>query len=237
MDNSDIDLHDYLDLANIESIQPKTRGQKMRQRAAEAELANTYLAEVQSSMPNTRGRKLRQKVPNNKTIDIDKIVKDDMPSYTIRQDLKVALHSRKLATKADRNPKENKKLQTEKARQLQIEKDFKEKEAKRRALEKAKISVLIEKHRPRIQNTPKEANILGVGKDAYRNDKEGTEKEKPIYKKATKESQIKSSHNKGTKLNKGMSDALLGDPIANAKKNTKKVKAAGRTDKIDENDV
>ena len=39
-DNSDIDLHDYLDLANIESIQPKTRGQKMRQRAAEAELAN-----------------------------------------------------------------------------------------------------------------------------------------------------------------------------------------------------
>ena len=112
---SDIDSHDYLDLANIESTQPKTRGQKKRQKAAEAELANTYLAEVQSSMPNTRGRKLRQKVPNNEIVDIDKIVKNDMPRYTIRQDLKVTLHSRKSDTETDKKLKENRKLQAEKA--------------------------------------------------------------------------------------------------------------------------
>ena len=34
-----------------------------------------------------------------------------------------------------------------------------------------------------------------------------------------------------------MPDALLGDPIVNTKKNTKKAKATGQTDKIDENDV
>ena len=49
----------------------------------------------------------------------------------------------------------------------------------------------------------------------------------PPYKKATKASQIKSSHNKGTKPNKDMPDALLGDPIVNTKKNTKKTKATG----------
>ena len=32
------------------------------------------------------------------------------------------------------------------------------------------------------------------------------------------QNQIKSSHNKGTKPNKDRSDALLGDPIVNAKK-------------------
>ena len=34
-----------------------------------------------------------------------------------------------------------------------------------------------------------------------------------------------------------MPDALLGDPIVNAKKNTKKAKATGQTDNIDENDI
>ena len=49
----------------------------------------------------------------------------------------------------------------------------------------------------------------------------------PPYKKATKASQIKSSHNKGTKPNKDILDALLGDPIVNTKKNTKKAEATG----------
>ena len=31
--------------------------------------------------------------------------------------------------------------------------------------------------------------------------------------------------------------SLLGDPIVNTTKNTKKAKATGQTDKIDENDV
>ena len=47
------------------------------------------------------------------------------------------------------------------------------------------------------------------------------------YKKATKTSQIKLSQNKGTKPNKDRSDALLGDPIVNTKKNTKKAKPTG----------
>ena len=57
------------------------------------------------------------------------------------------------------------------------------------------------------------------------------------YKKATKASQIKTSQSKGTKPNKDRSDALLGDPIVNTKKNTKKAKATGQTDNIDENDL
>ena len=236
-DSSDIDSHDYLDLVNIEIIQPNTRDQKKRQKAAEAEIANIHLANVEIIKPNTRGRKLRQKVPDDEVIDIDKIAKDDMPRYTIKQELKDILHAGKLAKEIERKLKENRKLQAEKARQLQIEKDLKEKEAKRCALEKAKISALIEKHRPCTPNTPNEINIPGTGINANINDKEGTKNAQPPYKKATKASQIKSSHNEGTKPNKDMPDALLGDPIVNTKKNTKKAKATGQTDNIDENDV
>ena len=150
-----------------------------------------------------------------------------MPRYTIKQELKDVLHARKLATEIERKLKENRKLQAEKARQLQIEKDLKEKEAKRRALEKAKIAALIDKHRPHTPNTPNEVNILGTGINADINDKEGTKKAQPPYKKATKASQIKSSHNKGTKPNKDIPDALLGDPIVNTEKNTKRPKQQG----------
>ena len=38
-DSSDIELHDYLDLANIDITQHNTRGQKKRQKAAEAKIA------------------------------------------------------------------------------------------------------------------------------------------------------------------------------------------------------
>ena len=81
-DSSDIDLHDYLDLTNTDIIQYKTRGQKQRQKAAEAELANMHLANIEIIKPNTRARKQRQKVPDNEEIDMDKI--DDMPRYTIK---------------------------------------------------------------------------------------------------------------------------------------------------------
>ena len=222
-DSSDVDSHDYLDLANIDTIQHNTRGQKKRQKAAEAEIANIHLAGIEIIKPNTRGRKQRQKVPDDEVIDMDKISKDDMPRYTINQELKDIIHARKLVTEIERQLKENRKLHAEKARQLQIEKDHKEKEAKRRALEKAKISALIDKHRPCTPSTPDEVNILGTGINADINDKEGTEMAQPPYKKATKGSQIKSSHNKGTKPNKDSSDALLGDPIVN----TKKAKATG----------
>ena len=137
----------------------------------------------------------------------------------------------------ERQLKENRRLQAEKARQLQIEKDIKEKEAKRCALEKAKIAALIDKHRSCTPSTPDEVNTLGTGINANTNEKKGTEKAQPPYKKATKSSQIKSSQNKGTKANKVRPDTLLGDPIVNTKKNTKKAKATGRTDNIDINDI
>ena len=80
-DSSNADLHDYLDLANANIIQYKTRGQKQRQKAAEAELANRHLANIESIRPNTRARKQRQKVPDDEEIDMDKIAKDDMPRH------------------------------------------------------------------------------------------------------------------------------------------------------------
>ena len=141
--------------------------------------------------------------------------------------MKDILHARKVATEIERQLKENRRLQTEKARQLQIAKDIKENEAKRRALEKAKIAALIDKHRLHTPSTPDEVNKLGTGINADTNEREGTEKAQPSYKKATKASQIESSQNKGTKPNKDMPDALLGDPIVNTKRNTKKAKATG----------
>ena len=83
-DSSDVDSHDYLDLANTDIIQYKTRGQKQRQKAAEAELANRHLANIESIRPNTRARKQRQKVPDDEEIDMDKIAKDDTPRYAIK---------------------------------------------------------------------------------------------------------------------------------------------------------
>ena len=42
-DSSNADLHDYLDLANTDIIRYNTRGQKQREKAAEAELANMHV--------------------------------------------------------------------------------------------------------------------------------------------------------------------------------------------------
>ena len=81
---ADIDSHDYLDLANTDIIQYKTRGQKQRQKAAKAELANMHLANIESIRPNTRARKQKQKVPDDEEIDMDKIAKDYMPRYAIK---------------------------------------------------------------------------------------------------------------------------------------------------------
>ena len=226
-DSSDADLSDYLDLANTNIIQYRTRGQKQRQKSAEAEFTNRHLANIASIRPNTRARKQRQKVPNDEEIDMDKIAKDNMPRHAIKRDLKDVLHARKVATEIKRQLKENRRLQAEKARQLQMGKDIKEKEAKRHALEKAKIVALIAKHRSCTPNTPDKVNKLGTGINANTNEKQGTEKVHPQYKKATKASQIKTSQNKGTNPDKDTQDALLGYLIINAKKNMKKAKATG----------
>ena len=62
----------------------KTRGQKQRQKAAEAESANRHVTNIESRKPNNRTRKQRQKVPDNEKIDMDKIVKDNTPRYAIK---------------------------------------------------------------------------------------------------------------------------------------------------------
>ena len=79
----------------------------------------------------------------------------------------------------------------EKAERLQIEKDTKDKEAKRLALEKAQIEALIEKYGPCTPKTPDKVNTTGTGKNANINGQKGIEKEKPPHKKAMKASQIK----------------------------------------------
>ena len=50
-DSSNTDLPDYLDLANTNIIPYKTRGQKQRQKAAEAELANRHVINIENRSP------------------------------------------------------------------------------------------------------------------------------------------------------------------------------------------
>ena len=108
---------------------------------------------------------------------------------------------------------------------------MKDKEAKRFAIEKAQIEALIEKHRPHTPKTPDEVSKSGTGKNAKADGQEGTKKEKPPYKKATKDIQIKKSHKKGKEAKntkRGNTDTLLGDPVANTAIATGK----GQKDKI-----
>ena len=208
-DNSNTDLHSYLDLAGTNIIPYRTRGQKQRHDENERANANRRSALTDYTKPNKKVKIQRQKVPDDEDIDIDKIVKGDKPK-----------DDRKSATEIERQSKgkEAKRLVLEKAKRIQIQKDMKDKEAKRLALEKAQIEALIAKYRPRTLKTPDEVNTSGTGKNANTDGREGTEKVKPPHKKATKDSQIKSSQKKGNKAkkaNKVNPDTLLGDPVAN----------------------
>ena len=95
---------------------------------------------------------------------------------------------RNSATKTEKQYKEKqaKRLALEKAKRIQGQKDMKDKEAKRITLEKAKIEALIEKHRPRTLKTPDEVSSLGTGKNPKVDGQEGTEKGKPPYQKGNK---------------------------------------------------
>ena len=147
--------------------------------------------------------------------------------------------SPKSATKIEKQSreKEAKRLVLEKAKRIQIQKDMKDKEAKRFALEKVQIEALIEKHRPHTPKTPDEVNTSGAGKNANMDGREGTEKVKPPHKKATKDSQIKTSRKKGEKANKGNPDTLLGDLVASTATCIEKAKEKGQKDKIGIDDI
>ena len=78
--------------------------------------------------------------------------------------------------------------------------------------------------------TPDEVSTLGTGKNAKVDGQEGYEKEKPPYKKATKDIQIKKSCKKGEKAKnakRGNPDTLLGDLVANTVTGTEKAKGKG----------
>ena len=108
---------------------------------------------------------------------------------------------RNSATKTEKQYKEKeaKRLALEKAKRIQMQKDMKAIQVKRLAIEKAQIEVLIEKHRPCTPKTPDEVSRLGTGKNAKVNGQEGNKKEKSPYKKATKDIQIKTFHKKKKK--------------------------------------
>ena len=144
-DNSDSDLHSYLDLAGAKIIPYRMRGQKLRHDENERANTNRCSALKDCTKPNTKVKIQRQKVPDDEDINIDKIVKGDKPK-----------DDRNSATKIEKQYKEKeaKRLVLEKAKRIQIQKDMKNKEAKRFAVEKAQIEALIEKHRPCTPKTP-----------------------------------------------------------------------------------
>ena len=227
-DNSDSDLHSYLDLAGTNIIPYRTRGQKQTHNENERANTNRCSALKDYTKPNTKVKIQRQKVPDDEDIHIDKIVRGDKPK-----------DDRKSATKIERQPreKEAKRLALEKAKRIQIQKDMKDKEAKRFALEKAQIEALIEKQRPRTPKTPDEVNTSGTGKNANIDGREGTKKAKPPHKKATKDSQIKTFRKKGEKADKGNPDTLLGDLVASITTCIEKAKEKGQKDKIGIDDI
>ena len=136
--------------------------------------------------------------------------------------------------------KEAKRLALEKAKRIQGQNDTTDIESKRHMIEKAKIEALIEKHRLRTLKTHEEVNKSSTGKNAKDKGQEGTKKGKPPYKKATKDIQIKKSHKKGSEAvnaKKGKQDTLLGDPIPNTATGIEKAKEKGQKDKIGINDI
>ena len=207
------------------------RGQK--QRHDENEMANTNRRSALKEYikPNTNVKIQRQKVPDDKDIDIDKIVRGDK----LKDD-------RNSGTKTEKQYKEKKvkRLALEKAKRIQMQKDTKDNEAKRFAIEKAQIEALIEKHRPHTSKTPDEVSRSGTGKNAKVDGQEGTKKEKPPYKKATKDIQIKKSRKKGEEAEnakRGNPDTLLGDQVANTATGTEKAREKGQKDQIGIDDI
>ena len=108
-DGSDIDSHDYLDLAGINIIPYRTRGQKQRYEENEMANANRCSVHREYMKPNTKVKIQRQKVPHDEDIDIAKIVKDDMPKYDRKRDTK---------SRSQLKDKEAKRLVLEKAKQI-----------------------------------------------------------------------------------------------------------------------
>ena len=70
-DDSDSDLHSYLDLAGTNIIAYRMRGKKQRHDENERANTNRCLALKEYIKPNTKAKIQRQKVPDDEDIDID----------------------------------------------------------------------------------------------------------------------------------------------------------------------
>ena len=109
-DDSDTDLHSYLDLASSNIIVHRTRGQKQKYEINERANTNGHLTPKEDRKPNMNGKIQGQKVPDDEDIDINKIVqgdrpKDDRNSATI--------------TAKQHKEKQAKRLALEKAKRIQ----------------------------------------------------------------------------------------------------------------------
>ena len=173
------------------------RTRRQKQRYDENERANTNR---HSALKDYTKPNIKVKIQKQKVPDDEDIDIDKIVKGDKPKD------DRKSVTKIERQSreKEAKRLAQEKAKRIQIQKYMKDKEAKRFALEKAHIEALIEKHRPRTPKTPDEVSRSGTGKNAKVDGREGTKKEKSPHKKATKDSQIKMSCKKGEKAKKAI---------------------------------
>ena len=76
-------------------------------------------------------------------------------------------YDRKSATEIERQlrEKEAKRLALEKAKRIRIQKRYERQRSKKNCIRKAQIEALIEKHRPCTPKTPDEVNTLGTRGD------------------------------------------------------------------------
>ena len=81
-DDSDIDSHSYLDLVSSNIIAHRMRGQKQRYEINERANTNRRLALKEDRRPNMNVKTQRQKVPDDKDIDISKVVRGNRPKDT-----------------------------------------------------------------------------------------------------------------------------------------------------------
>ena len=78
-DDSDSDLHSYLDLASSNIITHRTRGQKQRYETDIRAHTSKCLAFKGSTKPNVNINTKGQKVPDDENIDINKIAQGERP--------------------------------------------------------------------------------------------------------------------------------------------------------------
>ena len=121
-DDSDTDLHSYLDLSSSNIIAHRTRGQKQRYEISTRANTNRHLALREGMKPNTNIKTQRQKVPDDEDIDINKIAQGNRP--------KDDRHNADITAKQYKE-KEAKRLVLEKAKGIQGQNDSKDIEAKR----------------------------------------------------------------------------------------------------------